>query len=82
MKKENLLAAQPTDSPGAVDDFKPITFGVEDRQFGAVTDRVVAVRLVQRTIADDRFARDDDRRLDFEPVVSGPSEAHGQQGGG
>ena len=75
MKKENLLAAQPTDSPGAVDDFKPITFGVEDRQFGAVTDRVVAVRLVQRTIAHDRFRRDNDRGLDFETIVTGERKA-------
>src|SRR6266699_2675310 len=68
---KNLLAAQPADSTGAVDHLEPVAFRVEDRQFGTVADGIESLGLIERTEADHRFARDDNRRADLETVVTG-----------
>ena len=75
----HLIAAQPANSFGLVDDLQPIILLIENRDFRAIPQGVETLRFVERSAADDSFGDNHDCGCGVSIIIPDNGEADSEQ---
>ena len=75
----HLIAAQPADSFGLVDDLQPIILLIENSDFRTIAQGVKALRFIERSAADDSLGNNHDCGCGVSIIIPGEGEAGSEQ---